>query len=188
MVLFAQPRSSLPRRFLFGFLAGFVSTLTFHQITIALLAALGALQASAYDLRAVPPLGLPQVINLAFWGGVWGCVWALVAPRAPRSMPVWLARVGIRRSPSLAGGLVRGGAPQRSANRGRLERRAAVDRAGGERRLGAWDGAALRTPDTIGLGPALVVALGQLSAQTVAGHAGRSCWPRPRLLSEHERC
>src|SRR5947209_2782457 len=78
-------------------------------------------------------------------------------------------RVGIRRSPALAGGLVRGGAPQRSANRGRLERRAAVDRARGERPLGAWDGAALRTPATIGVGPVLVVALGQLSAQTVAG-------------------
>jgi hypothetical protein len=91
MTLFALIRSSLLRTLLLGFLAGFVSTLTFHQITIALLAALGALQASAYNLQPVPPLGTPQVINLAFWGGVWGCVWALIAPRVPRGMSVWLA-------------------------------------------------------------------------------------------------
>src|SRR3954462_7111460 len=108
---------------------------------------------------------------------------ACTSPRA--GLAGW---VGVRRPPALAGGLVRGGAPQRSADRGGMERRAAVDRALGERHLGAWDGAALRTPAAIGLGPALVGALGQLSAQTVAGHAGRSCWPRPWLLSEHERC
>ena len=107
MVPFAQTRSSLPRRFLFGFLAGFVSTLTFHQITIALLAAWGVLQTSAYDLRPVPPLGTPQVINLAFWGGVWGCVWALIAPHAPRSVPVWLAGLAFGALlPSLVGWLV----------------------------------------------------------------------------------
>src|SRR3954452_6307802 len=107
MALFTRTRSSLPGRFLFGFLAGFVSTLTFHQITIALLAALGALQASAYDLRAVPPLGLPQVIRLAFWGGVWGCVWALVALRVPRGMSVWLAGLAFGALlPSLVGWFV----------------------------------------------------------------------------------
>ena len=91
----------------YAFAAGFISTLTFHQITIALLAALGALQASAYNLQPVPPLGLPQVISLAFWGGVWGCVWALVATRAPRSVPVWLAGVAFGALlPSLVGWFV----------------------------------------------------------------------------------
>src|SRR5438309_769979 len=107
MVLFARTRSFLPGRILFGLLAGFVSTLTFHQTTIALLAALGVLQTSAYGLRAVPPLGTPQVINLAFWGGVWGCVWALVATRAPRSVPVWLAGLAFGALlPSLVGWFV----------------------------------------------------------------------------------
>ena len=107
MTLFALIRSSLLRTLLLGFLAGFVSTLTFHQITIALLAALGVLQTSAYDLHAVPPLGTPQVINLAFWGGVWGCVGALIAPRAPRCMPVWLAGLAFGALlPSLVGWFV----------------------------------------------------------------------------------
>src|SRR3954469_10060151 len=68
MALFARTRSPLLRSLLFGFLAGFVSTLTFHQITIALLAALGALQASAYTLQPVPPLGDPTGDQLGFLG------------------------------------------------------------------------------------------------------------------------
>jgi hypothetical protein len=34
---------------------------------------------------------VPAVFNQAFWGGLWGCVFALVADRFPRSWPLWLA-------------------------------------------------------------------------------------------------
>src|SRR5205823_1241680 len=27
-----------------------------------------------YAIRAVPPFGVPSVISLAFWGGVWGVI------------------------------------------------------------------------------------------------------------------
>src|SRR3954449_10670020 len=91
MAIFAQRRSSLPWNMLLGFLAGFGATLTFHQILIALLAATGAIQTGAYSLRGVPPLGVPQVISLAFWGGLWGCVWALITDRISRSLPGWVA-------------------------------------------------------------------------------------------------
>lgn len=74
-----------------GFIAGFLSTLVFHQITIGILSALGVIPTGPYSMRGVPPFGVPQVLNLAFWGGLWGCVWALVADRMPRNLPVWLA-------------------------------------------------------------------------------------------------
>ena len=78
-------RLSLPLRLLIGFAAGVLATLTFHQIALAVLSGLGALPAgAAYSTRAVPPLGVPQVLNIAFWGGVWGVVWALVAERIGR--------------------------------------------------------------------------------------------------------
>lgn len=70
-----------------------MATLTLHQITIALLSAAGAVQASPYSLRPVPPFGLPQVASLAFWGGLWGCVWVLVAEAAPRRLPLWAAGI-----------------------------------------------------------------------------------------------
>ena len=65
--------------FVQAFIAGFVSTLVFHQGVLALLYLAGAVPRAPYDLRAVPPLGLPAVISLAFWGGVWGAaIWPLL--------------------------------------------------------------------------------------------------------------
>jgi hypothetical protein len=82
---------SIPALLALGFIAGFLATLTLHQITIGLLAAAGTIPNGPYSMRPVPPLGVPSVLNLAFWGGVWGCVWALVADRPPRNLPLWLA-------------------------------------------------------------------------------------------------
>lgn len=62
-----------------AFLAGFLATLVFHQGVIALFWWAGAIPAAPWDMSAVPPLGVPKVISLAFWGGVWGLpVWWLI--------------------------------------------------------------------------------------------------------------
>jgi hypothetical protein len=74
-----------------GFLAGALATLTLHQIAIGILNLVGAIPSGPYSLRPVPPLGVPAVLNLAFWGGVWGIAWAFVADRMPRNWPVFLA-------------------------------------------------------------------------------------------------
>ncbi len=66
-------------KWLLAFVAGFVSTLIFHQGLLELLYLAGAFPRPAWNLAAVPPLGVPAVISLAFWGGLWGIVlWALV--------------------------------------------------------------------------------------------------------------
>ena len=75
---------------LIGFVAGALAVFTFHQLTILLLS-LGSGQGNFYSLRPIPPFGVPQVLNQAFWGGLWGCVFALLADRFPRSWPLWLA-------------------------------------------------------------------------------------------------
>jgi hypothetical protein len=61
-----------------GFVAGFLATLVFHQTGLALLHFLGVFGGTAYAMRPVPPFGVPSVISLAFWGGVWGVAFALV--------------------------------------------------------------------------------------------------------------
>ena len=62
-----------------AFIAGFVSTLVFHQGVLALFYVAGASPRRPYDLDAVPPLHIPAVISLAFWGGVWGAaIWPLL--------------------------------------------------------------------------------------------------------------
>ena len=54
-----------------AFIAGFVSTLVFHQGVMALLHAAGISPRPAFNMAKVPPLGIPQVVSLAFWGGIW---------------------------------------------------------------------------------------------------------------------
>lgn len=82
---------SLGTILLIGFVAGALATLIFHQAAVWLLNALGVIQNAPYSWRPVAPLGVPQFLNLAFWGGLWGCVFALVADRFPRAWPLWLA-------------------------------------------------------------------------------------------------
>lgn len=56
------------------FIAGFVSTLVFHQGLLTLFYLAAVVPRAPYDFRAVPPLAIPAVISLAFWGGAWGVV------------------------------------------------------------------------------------------------------------------
>ena len=62
------------KRALLGFVAGFVATLVFHQIALELLHMAGIVPNAAWPMRPVPPFGVPAVISLAFWGGVWGAI------------------------------------------------------------------------------------------------------------------
>lgn len=81
--------------FVLAFIAGFVSTLVFHQGLLALLYFTGAVPHAPYDLYAVPPLGLPAVISLAFWGGVWGAaIWSLLKHVGGAAYWVWAVVIG----------------------------------------------------------------------------------------------
>ena len=80
---FATP-SGTASRFVLGFVAAFVATLTFHQTGILVLHLLGITPAMPWVGTPIPPFGVPRVISLAFWGGIWGIVFVLVEP--------WLAR------------------------------------------------------------------------------------------------
>ncbi|TAL86650.1 MAG: hypothetical protein EPN74_04015 [Rhodanobacter sp.] len=66
-------------KWLLSFIAGFVSTLVFHQGLLQVLHLIGAFPHRAWNMAPVPPLGVPAVLSLAFWGGLWGILlWALV--------------------------------------------------------------------------------------------------------------
>jgi hypothetical protein len=80
--------------FVKAFLAGFFATLVFHQGLLAILHAAGATGLSAWAMKPTPPLGVPQVFSLAFWGGVWGiALW--LAVRRLDSVRYWLASIAI---------------------------------------------------------------------------------------------
>ncbi|HEX5715166.1 MAG TPA: hypothetical protein VF179_03335 [Thermoanaerobaculia bacterium] len=66
-------------RYLLAFLAGFLATLVFHQGLLAILHRAGASPRAAYSMAPAGPLHVPQVLSLAFWGGVWGiALWLAV--------------------------------------------------------------------------------------------------------------
>lgn len=81
-----------------AFIAGFVSVLIFHQGVWAMFAAAGKTPAPAWDMKSTPPLGVPQVISAALWGGVWGVVLAL-------SMPYFIPKLGYWMTCIVVGGL-----------------------------------------------------------------------------------
>ena len=60
--------------YLKAFIAGFASTLVFHQGVLWLLYAGGFSPRAPWNMTPVPPLNAPAVVSLAFWGGVWGIV------------------------------------------------------------------------------------------------------------------
>ncbi|HYE48507.1 MAG TPA: hypothetical protein VEB20_02880 [Azospirillaceae bacterium] len=79
-----------PARLLAGFAAAFLATLVFHQGTLVLLHLLGLLPAVAFNMNPVPPLGVPQVVSTAFWGGLWGVPLVLLLDRRPRDAGWWV--------------------------------------------------------------------------------------------------
>jgi hypothetical protein len=83
-------KSTTYRRLLFGFVAGFVATLIFHQLTLALLWALGIAPFAPFPTSATQPFGVPAVLSLSFWGGLWGILFALVEGRFPRGSGYWV--------------------------------------------------------------------------------------------------
>lgn len=75
-----------------SFIAGFISTLLFHQGLLHLLYLSGKWTKPAWDMAAVPPLHVPAVISLAFWGGVWGiALWAMI--KKQNNLRQWLLAI-----------------------------------------------------------------------------------------------
>ena len=55
-----------------AFLSGVLATLLFHQAVVGLFWAMGLTPGPPFNMSPTPPLGVPAVFSLAFWGGLWG--------------------------------------------------------------------------------------------------------------------
>ena len=73
-----------------AFLAGFFSTLIFHQGLLAILHAAGVSPRAPYSTQPTAPLHVPAVLSLSFWGGVWGILLWLVIARFQGSATYWV--------------------------------------------------------------------------------------------------
>ena len=62
-----------------AFVGGFLATLLFHQTLFGALYFAGLAPAPPFNLNPVAPLGVPAVLSLSFFGGLWGVVlWAII--------------------------------------------------------------------------------------------------------------
>src|SRR5262245_6105149 len=78
-------------RHLIAFLAGFLATLLFHQGLLFAFHRAGVSPRPAYVMTPTAPLQVPQVISLAFWGGVWAVALAPLLARWEGSWAWWAA-------------------------------------------------------------------------------------------------
>ncbi len=85
-----QRGAGIPSRLLFGFIAGFFATLTFHQLLLSFLWAIGLSPFAPFPMAATQPFRVPAVLSLAFWGGIWGIPFALIEGSFRRGVGYWV--------------------------------------------------------------------------------------------------
>jgi hypothetical protein len=77
-------------RSIIGFIAGFIAVLLFHQGMLALLHAMDFTARTPFPMQPTQPFGVPQIWSLAFWGGIWGIVFAAFFGRTTRGAAFWI--------------------------------------------------------------------------------------------------
>ena len=88
------------------FIAGALAVPLGHQLALWALNAAGSIDRAPFAMEATRPFGVPSVISLSFWGGVWGILLGLILERT-RGAKYWvLATVIGAIAPTLVAGLV----------------------------------------------------------------------------------
>jgi hypothetical protein len=82
------------KRAAIGFLAAALSVAIFHQGMVGLLHLAGIVPRAPWQFGPVPPLGVPALLNICFWGGLYGALFGLLLPKLPRA-PMWLLGFGL---------------------------------------------------------------------------------------------
>jgi hypothetical protein len=72
-----------------GFVAGFLATLVFHQLVLAILRAVGLAPFGPFNINSTHPFGIPAFLSLSLWGGLWGVFFAFGARAFPRGVFYW---------------------------------------------------------------------------------------------------
>jgi len=80
-------------RVILEWFAGFCATIFFHQPALWLLHVAGMTPRTPYNMAPAPPLGIPSVISLAFWGGVWGIIMIPAIARIKNEGAYWIAAI-----------------------------------------------------------------------------------------------
>jgi hypothetical protein len=79
-----------PMRMLLGFTVGALAILTFHQgmwEALHLFKIPKLIMPVAYPLVRIAPFGLPHIVSLCLWGGLYGAAFGFLMPRF--ALPLW---------------------------------------------------------------------------------------------------
>jgi hypothetical protein len=74
-----------------AFIAGVVAVPVFHQILLGLLHMAGIVPFAPFNWAPTKPFGVPDIVSISFWGGVWGVVFALTVRRWFSGVAYWIA-------------------------------------------------------------------------------------------------
>ena len=89
------------------FIAGALAVPLCHQVMFAILNAAGWMTRQPFSFEPTKPFGVPQLISLSFWGGVWGLILGLVLLRAHTPRVYWMiATIFGAIAPTLVAGFV----------------------------------------------------------------------------------
>jgi hypothetical protein len=81
MASISEAQYVTPKGFILGFIGGFLATVIFHQMALFALNSIGIAKAPLWVMDPVPPFGVPRIVSLAFWGGVFGLFYPLLQAR-----------------------------------------------------------------------------------------------------------
>ena len=88
------------------FIAGALAVPLGHQIALWVMHAIGFIDRTPFNMSPTKPFGVPSLISLSFWGGVWGIILGLVLLRARGPKFWWIAVLFGAIAPTLVAGLV----------------------------------------------------------------------------------
>ena len=81
------------KRIFFAFIAGFVAVLIFHQGMLSFLYAIGFTPRAPFPIQPTQPFGIMQIWSSAFWGGIWGLIFAAFFRSSSRGLRYWLGSI-----------------------------------------------------------------------------------------------
>ena len=89
------------------FLAGALAVPLLHQPVMWVFRSIGWIDRTPYSMEATKPFGVPALISLSFWGGVWGVILGLVLARIRKPAAWWATAIVFGAvAPTLVAGFV----------------------------------------------------------------------------------
>jgi hypothetical protein len=80
-----------PSTLVTSFIAGALAVPVFHQMLLWVLHAAGIVPFAPFNMAPTKPFGVPDLVSISFWGGVWGIVFSVTVARWFSGAAYWIA-------------------------------------------------------------------------------------------------